>query len=395
MDLWSSFVSKPVGNPFLLASGPPTASYDMIARAFDAGWAGAVTKTLISTPVKNMKNRFASLKHGADIIAFKNIELLSELSPETWYVSIRKLKLNFPDKLIIASIMGDALTSRHWLDLAHGSQESGADMIELNFSCPHGYPEQGQGAAIGQRAGLAANIVEWLKNDAAIQIPVIPKLSPAVADISHIGRAVAEAGADGICAINTFPSLMGFNLKTLEPWAAVNGYTTPGGCSGMMLKPIALRCVADLCKNPGIPVMACGGIWDGFDAAEFILLGAPVVQVCTSVMLNGINIIEKMTFQLERFMAWHNFETIKSFCGSALHKVKPYADLDAGFVVRACIDPEKCQGCGSCYISCRDGGYQAIQMIGDTAFVDDDRCEGCSLCFQVCSNDAVKMVEAT
>lgn len=393
MDLKTSFLSKSCENPFLLASGPPAANYGMIARAFEAGWAGVVTKTLISEPVKNLKNRFATLKEGKKIIAFKNIELVSELSPDQWYASILKLKTDFPEKLIIASIMGDALSSKQWLELALGCQQAGADMLELNFSCPHGYPAHGQGAAIGQHADLSAAIVRWLKDEASIRIPVIPKLTPAVADISYVGRAVAEAGADGLCAVNTFPSLMGFDLKSLTPKAGVNGYTTSGGCSGKALKPIALRCVADLCRDPGIPVMACGGISDGFDAAEFILLGAPVVQVCTAVMLEGRGILEKMKYQLETFMGWHNYSHIEEFCGLALPAIRPFAELDLDYSVKAQIDREKCEGCKKCYNSCCDGGYQAIDMVKNKANVNVSLCTGCSLCFQVCPNEAISMRE--
>ena len=82
----------------MLASGPPTANADMISRAFEAGWAGAVIKTLILEPVTNLQNRFATIKLGSSIMAFKNIELLSELKPDDWYREIRTLKIGFPAK---------------------------------------------------------------------------------------------------------------------------------------------------------------------------------------------------------------------------------------------------------------------------------------------------------
>jgi len=391
MNIATIFSSVHFENPFVLASGPPTATYDMIARAFDMGWSGAVTKTLIAEPVKNLENRFAVMKNNTRIIAFKNIELLSEHDPETWFKDIRKLKEQFPDKVVIGSIMGDALNQQQWLYLAQGCEQAGADMIELNFSCPHGYPERGKGSAIGQNAAFSSDIVKWLKADQSVDIPVIPKLTPAVADISHIGIAVAKAGADGLCAINTFPSLMGFDLKTLMPKDSVGGYTTAGGLSGVALKPIALRCVSDLCNSIGIPVMACGGISNGYDAVEFILLGSPVVQVCTQVMLEGFGIVQKMKKELKDFMSCHNFENIEAFRGIGNRMIQPYHELDKNYHVKAKINPEKCDGCATCFTSCRDGGFQAISMEDDVAIVNEEKCTGCSLCSIVCPSDAVMM----
>lgn len=394
MNLTTKFLSTTFENPFVLASGPPAANFDMIARAFDAGWSGAVTKTLISEPVRNLQNRFASIKYGGEIIAFKNIELLSELPPDKWFAIIRKLKDNFPEKIVIASIMGDAIHDAQWKNLATGCQQAGADMIELNFSCPHGYPEHGKGSAIGQSADCSGKIVKWLKTDPSLFIPVVPKLTAAVADISYIGEAAATAGADGFCAINTYPSLMGFDLNTLLPKASVNGYTAFGGYSGAGLKPIALRAVSNLVTNPGLPVMACGGISNGHDAAEFILLGAPVVQICTAVMLNGFGIVESMKYQLTEFMLRHNFDRIVDFCGAGNKKILQYSELDPDYQVKAFIDQDKCGQCGNCIVCCNDGGYQAIEMINDTTTVDAEKCTGCSLCAQVCSNEAVSMVLA-
>jgi len=395
MNFSIQYLSIEFENPFVLASGPPTATYDMIARAFEAGWAGAVIKTLIKEPVKNVQNRFASNKFGSYILSFENIELLSERRPEEWFKDIMRLKKQFPHKIIIGSIMGDAKDDSHWKELAIGCEQAGADMIELNFSCPHGYPEKGKGSAIGQNAEYSRQIVEWLKRGTLVRIPIIPKLTAAVSDISHIGEAVAEAGADGICAINTYPSLMGFDLKTLMPKASVNGYTTAGGYSGAGLKPIALRCMKDLITRPGIPVMAGGGISNGFDAAEFMLLGAPIVQICTAVMLQGYDHIKTMLKELQEFMSWHDLNSIDDFLGLGISRIRTYGELDLSYSVVPTINRDSCTGCGRCFLSCRDGGYQAIRMKEGFPVVNDKKCSGCSLCFQVCPCGAIVMQERT
>lgn len=393
MNLSIEYLGKRFENPFVLASGPPTANAEMIKRAFEAGWAGAVIKTLIREPVKNLHNRFAVNKINKTIYAFENLELLSERSPEIWYEEIRQLKETFPDKVIIGSIMGDAKEKEQWLELALNCQNAGADFIELNFSCPNGYPERGKGAAIGQDAVSSSKITKWLKSEKKITIPIIPKLTAAVADVSYIGEEVAKAGADGICAINTFPSIMGFDLETLEPKPTINRHTTPGGYSGPGLKPIALKCVSDLVRSPGLPVMACGGVSSGSDAVEFILAGAPVIQVCTAVMLKGSSVVTEMRNELIEFMERHNFPEVSDFLDLGEQLVSRFCELKQNYSIKASIDPEKCVGCGNCFISCRDGGKGALTMQNNLAVVDYNKCEGCSLCSQVCSTGAIRMTE--
>jgi dihydropyrimidine dehydrogenase (NAD+) subunit PreA len=343
--------------------------------------------------VQNLKNRFATLKLGKRIIAFENLELLSERTPEQWYQDIAFLKRDFPGKIIIGSIMGDAKNKGQWLELAFGCQEAGADMIELNFSCPHGYPEKGKGAAIGQSAEYAARITSWLKEEKMLSVPIIPKLTAAVADISYIGEAVAAAGADGLSAINTFPSIMGFDLKSLQPKPSVAGYTTTGGYSGPGLKPIALRCVSDLVKHPALPVMACGGVSSGQDVVEFLLMGAPIVQVCTAAMVSGYPLFAKLKTELEKFMTWHKFTTVNDFIGIGNKQVRPFSELDLSYAVKATVNPDDCNGCKLCCISCQDAGYGAIKMRADLAVVDEEQCQGCSLCLQICPTGAIRMAE--
>jgi len=220
---------------------------------------------------------------------------------------------------------------------------------------------------------------------------VIPKLTAAVTDIRSIGAAVAGAGADGICAINTMPSLFGIDLKTLQPLPEIGGATSYGGYSGPGIKPIALRAVSELQRDPGLPVMACGGISSGFDAAEFLLLGAPVVQVCTEVMLKGFGVIDRMQHELMEFMGWHGYTGLKDFIGACRDSVTSFSELDAEYRVMPRINPERCICCGACVLSCRDGGYQALASGENGISVNTSACSGCSLCAQVCPEGAVRM----
>ena len=389
------FMGLPLINPLILASAPPTATPAMIERAFETGWAGAVIKTLIDEPVRNLSNRFGINKIGSRMAAFKNIELLSEIPPEVWFNGVVHLKNKFPDRLIIGSIMADAHDFDGWRRLALGCQESGMDMVELNFSCPNGYPERGKGCAIGQNEIIAADIVRNIKADRRITIPIVPKLTPNVTDISFIGEELVRAGADAFCAINTVPSLLGFDLSTLCPRVNVDGYSATGGYSGPGIKPIALRCIYDLVCKPGIPVMGCGGCMTGDDVVEFLLLGAGAVQLATAVMFNGYPLIEQLLSKILDFMDRHGFETIAGFQGLGLERIKRFDQLNSEYRTMAVIDTEKCKRCQKCFIACRDGGYQAISILSDVAspLVDSEKCVGCSLCSLVCPFDAIHMKE--
>ncbi len=394
-DLSTTYLGVAFTNPFILASAPPTATGDMVRRAFEAGWGGAVIKTLTHEPVRNLPNRFAVIRNGNRITGFENLELLSEQTPDQWYRAIEVIKTDFPHRPIIGSIMGTADAPDKWLSLARGCQDAGADLLELNFSCPHGYPEQGRGAAIGQNPDYAARITAWLATCADITIPIIPKLTAAVADIRHIAEELAKAGAHGFCAINTVPSFFGFDLKTLRPKPDINGMTSYGGYSGPGIKPIALRAVSELCQLPGLPVMASGGIVNGFDAAEFMLLGAPLVQVGTEVMLRGFGLVDGMQQELREFMGWHGFTKTADFIGLRRNSTTSFGELSTGHGYRPRLLAKRCTGCGVCRAACRDGGYQAIGWNDLLPVFDQTSCSGCSLCSHVCPAEAIKMEIST
>ncbi len=391
MNLQISYLGVPFTNPFVLASAPPTATGDMIRRAFEAGWGGAVIKTICHEPVRNLANRFAVMRSGTRITGFENLELLSEQTPDDWYRDIAAIKADFPDRPIIGSIMGSTGSPDAWLSLARGCQDAGADLLELNFSCPHGYPERGRGAAIGQNPEYGGRIVKWLAACNDIAIPIIPKLTAAVANIRFIAEELATAGAHGFCAINTVPSFFGFDLRTLRPKPDVDGVTSYGGYSGPGIKPIALRAVAELGQSPGLPVMACGGIANGFDAAEFMLLGAPLVQMGTEVMLRGFGIITEMQQQLQTFMEWHGFSEPADFIGRCSDTITSFGNLPVGNRYRAGLNPQRCTRCGACAVACRDGGYQAIAWNAGLPEINPAVCVGCSLCSHVCPVGAIEL----
>ncbi|MCK5578501.1 MAG: NAD-dependent dihydropyrimidine dehydrogenase subunit PreA, partial [Planctomycetes bacterium] len=293
--LETNFCGFKLANPFLVASGPSSRDLNMIKRAFESGWAGVVTKTISLTPTRDVSPRLHILNYGHSTV---NIELISSVSPRVWIKWIKELKKNYPRRMLIASIMGSdrAVT---WKKLGQLMAEAGADALELNISCPHGLPEKGMGSLVGQDPDRAAEVTDWVKR--AVKIPVIVKLTPNVTDIGLIARACVRAGADVISGINTVKSLGGIDLKRLEPLPSVGGYSTFGGYGGAGVKPIALRCMAEIGQAVPLPLSGMGGILTWQDAAEFILVGCGTVQVCSGVMLFGYQLIDDLANGLEQY----------------------------------------------------------------------------------------------
>ncbi|MBI5507767.1 MAG: NAD-dependent dihydropyrimidine dehydrogenase subunit PreA [Deltaproteobacteria bacterium] len=385
------FLGFHLQNPFILASAPPTNTVEMIARAFERGWAGAVTKTipLEKVPVVNTTPRIHSIafagfeEEARRVYAFGNIELVSEKHADYWMAGITKLRRDFPDRFLMASIMADAGAKDDWVELATRAEKAGACALELNFSCPHGgMPPHAVGAAIGQDPTIAKRIVGWVR--AAVKIPIVVKLTAAVTDLRQLGQTLIEAGADGFCTINSFPVILGVDLKTHSPLPSVSGKGNVGGLTGRALKPIALRATSEIAPL-GKPVSGCGGISTWEDAAEFVLLGASTLQVCSAVMLEGYDVITDLKDGLLSYLEENGATQLSELCGKALKNVVPHSALDVRTRRVSAVDLSTCSRCGKCAIACRDAGYQAITDGADrTPMVDRDKCDGCGLCVQVC-----------
>ena len=380
----------PLENPFLLSSSVVASTYDMCARAFEAGWAGACFKTVCTLDIHEASPRFSAIA-GSDggIIGFKNIEQLSDHSVAENMEIFRRLKKNYPTKLVLASIMGQ--NEAEWGELAKLCEENGADAVELNFSCPN-MAEGGLGSDIGQVPELVEKFTRAAKQ--ACHIPVLAKLTPNVANMSPAAEAAKRGGADGIAAINTIKSIVGINPHTYVSAPAVHGQSAVGGYSGNAVKPIALRFIAELGQNPalkGMHLSAMGGVETWMDALEFILLGGGSVQVTTAVMQYGYRIIQDLKDGLNLYLAEKGFASVKDAIGLGLDTLSATTDtLERNTVVFPVFNRDRCVGCGRCMISCMDGGHQAIRLNEERRPVlNGKKCVGCHLCILVCPQRAI------
>ena len=388
--LRAEFCGIPLENPFLLSSSVVASTYDMCARAFDAGWAGVAYKTICSFPIHEASPRFSAITgDSGSIIGFKNIEQLSDHSVAENMEIFRRLKGDYPTKFILASIMGQ--NEKEWEDLARLCEENGADAIELNFSCPN-MADGGLGSDIGQVPALVERYTAAARRGTCI--PILAKLTPNVARMSPAAEAAKQGGADGIAAINTIKSIIGVSPHTYVSAPAVHGMSAVGGYSGNAVKPIALRFIAELAQNPvldGMHLSAMGGVETWQDALEFLLLGAGSIQATTAVMQYGYRIIDDLKAGLNLYLAEKGLDSVEATRGLAVDSVSETTDvLERDTIVFPKFHREKCIGCGRCFISCADGGHQAIQLSKDRKpILDPGKCAGCHLCVLVCPQRAI------
>lgn len=395
-DLSINFAGIKAPNPFWLASAPPTNSGYQVMKAFDAGWGGAVWKTL-GVPVVNVSSRYGSINYrNTRMAGFNNIELITDRPLVDNLKEIEEVKKYFPNHAVIASLMVESRAE--WEQIIKDVENAGADGIELNFGCPHGMCERGMGSAVGQEPEVLQTIVEWVME--AAKIPVITKLSPNISHITDPGIAAARGKTDAISLINTIKSIVGIDLDSYAPYPVVDGKGTNGGYCGPAVKPIALHMLKDLAQHPEtkhIPLSGIGGIETWRDVVEFILLGASSVQVCTAAMHYGFGIVREMEAGLIQFMKEKGYSTIYDFVGKALPNVTEWKHLNLKHKVVAEINEDKCIGCDLCYIACDDSAHQAIKL--DTTNgnripeIIEENCVGCNLCSLVCPVEACITME--
>ena len=372
-------------NPFFLASSAICTNYDMVARALEAGWAGVFYKTICLQEIKEVSPRFDAI--GKPFSGFRNMEQLSENPVDMDFDILHRLKENYPSKIIVASIMGQ--TEEEWIELAKMAEKAGVDAIELNFSCPQ-MRLTGMGSDVGQNPELVTFYTAYVKR--AVNIPVIPKMTPNITHITEPAMGAFFAGANAISAINTIKSV------TLSEEVKVSDKFAISGYSGRAVKPIALRYIAQMAKSPiikNVEFSGIGGIETWHDALEFIQLGCSNVQICTAVMEYGYRIIDDLTLGLQHYMAKRGVEHLSDLVGELLDNFVTPGELDRDTVVFPKIDRERCIGCGRCQISCEDGGHQAIMFDLATRQprIVGTKCVGCHLCRLVCPTGAIGLTK--
>ncbi len=380
-------------NPFVLAASPCTDELETVSRGLAAGWAGAVLKTtsVAGTRVDLAYPLMTRLDHaGRRLIGMGNIDLISVYRVDVVAQRVAELKRRFPNRVIIASIMGSR--REEWEALVGRLEDAGADMIECSFSCPQGSMGEDAGKMLAQSVAATERVAGWVRG-AARRVPVSIKITPQVTDITAVARALERAGVHAITASNSLPALMGVDLETYVPYPSLGSHSTYSGLTGPAIKPVTLRTIAEIARSVTLPILGTGGASDWRDAVEMMLVGAQLVQYCTAPMCHGFGMIDSLVQGLGDYLACKRLPGPQALVGRALGHIAAHEELPR-YTVRARVVPEVCVGCGRCHVACRDGGHEAVRWPGTGApVIDEQRCVGCGLCLLVAPKDGCLVLD--
>jgi dihydroorotate dehydrogenase (NAD+) catalytic subunit len=306
VDLSTTLCGVRLPNPTVLASGILGLSYEVIARVAHSG-AGAVTTKSCSIRPRPGHHNPTILQWEAGLI---NAVGLSNPGVEVMVEEIRAAKERLAplDVPLIASIFADTIYD--FGTAARFISEGEPDLIEVNISCPNVDAQYLQMFAADPY--VAAQVTRRVKLNT--DIPILVKLSPNVTDVVEIAKAVAEAGADGITAINSLGPGIILDIETRRPVLAHG----TGGVSGPAMRPIAVRCVRDICRAVDIPVLATGGVTTGRDVVEMILVGATAVGIGSAVAYRGIEVFSEVCTEVKEYMERHGYTDLEKLRGKAL-----------------------------------------------------------------------------
>jgi dihydroorotate dehydrogenase subfamily 1 len=297
----------------------------------------------------------AEIQHG-----MVNTELWSELPPEQWLETEYAVARTSGLPLIISL----GYTPTEIAELAPKVAPF-ADAVELSTHYIGEDPEPMVGAIRAARD--------------ALDVPILVKLSPHGSDMAGAARAAADAGADGIVAINSFGPVLSIDIETALP--RLGGPSGYGWISGPALKPLAIRCVRDIARTVDLPIVGVGGVSNGKDAVEMLMAGATAVGVCTAAILRGPQLFGRIARELSEWLDAHGYDSPAVIRGRALTRAWPSGVLPVPRIL------ESCNGCAICETPCV---YGAIHMVDGRAAIDGELCTRCGLCVTRCRLDAIE-----
>ena len=346
--LATTFTGLEFENPFILASAPPTENKRKIMKAFEAGWAGVVTKTIGLHPVENVagpktiyqrtsefKPYVSRMKRTGTVSHSSwNWELISDQPLDMWLPDLEEIKTTYPNRMVIASIMAGAGSEEemdNWKKLASACVNVGCDAIELNMSCPH-MDRKDMGANIANDEDIIKSVMQAVTG--AVSVPIWVKLTPSTSKLVDSAGVAYASGAASISLCNTFPSLPLMDPETMKFEVEVDGLVTSGGLGGLAILHQALQRVSDISKAfPDKAISGIGGIRGFREAFNFVVHGAGNLQVCTAAMEEkgsggvGIKLIQELKHDLNEYLERKGYSSIEQIRGIARERIVEHSQV--------------------------------------------------------------------
>ena len=394
-NLRTEFCGIEFKNPIVVASAEPGNSLENIKKCIDHGAGGVIIKTVGDIPdMQTLTNnsKYAILNDKGELIRGKVPRSFFFYSRSGYAKEYYKDWIEIlhdaqtyareHDSHIIGNIASDTIAG--WIKLAKMMKECGIELVELNYQCihPKDYIGPTEGNWIAQDPTVTAEVTRRILE--AVDIQVMVKLTPEAHNLTEIAKAAYDAGA-GSVAVNSRFVGYAVNIDKAEPY--IGGVA---GIGGPWVKYLTLRWIHEIYSKLGIPMSGSNGIYDGRDAIEYFMTGAKIMQVCSVLMLRGIEWLPKIIRDVEKFLDEHGYENLDAIYGIASKKSLTMKQLFEAEPVYAQIDEEKCKfpKCSICVKMCF---YDALHIGSDKIDTSPDKCIGCDLCENVCPFDALHM----
>ena len=390
IDLSTEIAGVKFINPVIAGSATPTWDARRIKRCIQGGASGAIAKSLFGDSAaigrKYPRPRFKLFNYREypgypkdipDCFTLHSLEECSGFGYEAYMKDINKAKdLVKDDGVVIASLSG--ATHDEWKMMCEMVNETNADWVELNNSCPFAAD---MGVKIGAGAvGLTQDFVHTCAG--VLKKPFSVKITPQTSDTASLVRMVK---AEGASAVNLSARLSGIMIDIEK--AAPDGWGSIGGYGGPYLLGYGLKMVFQAAKEVDLPIIGGLGVWKWQDVISYIMAGASIVQTAAAVMIQGFDISGKWVSSIEAWLKANGYESLDEIRGIALKNIIKTSEVPRNSPeMDFKINHNLCSKCGACKKSCM---YEAIEMTRIGAVIDKDLCDRCGMCYEVCPSNAV------
>lgn len=378
-DIGVSYCGIRLRSPIIVGSANITGTAENIRLCEENGAGAVVMKSLFEKEVCRTAPtpRFHLIRRRVDgerSFTLYSYEQASVWGPERYAAEVEAAKraVSIP---VIASI--NCYTPEGWANYARLMENAGADILEVNVSCPHSSVAF-SGVEVEKTMFDVAEIVR-----ASVKIPIVIKVTPQLTSPLNVVHELEKRGCNGVTLFNRFT---GLEIDIEKEAPVMHG--TYAGHGGPWAMHLVLRWISAIRPHVGLDISASGGVSGPEDVVKCLLVGADTVQTCTAVIMEGYGIIRKLNDGLLEFMKLKGYSSIDEFRGKVNDRILATEEVERTHLYRAEIDEARCTACGRCKDVC---SYFAVEVAG-RAYRITERCDGCGLCREVCPRGAITLV---